>query len=130
MRFLALVALAVAFAAGTWLVAWWAVPALALVWGLAAGRMRGHAWRAAVAAAAAWLALLIVDAAGGPLLALGTLFGAVANVPSAVFFALTLLFPGVLAWSAAALGGSVWPRATPGQPERRYVPASQVLGER
>lgn len=130
MRFFAVVALCVAFAAGTLLVAWWTVPAIGLVWGLAAGRMRGHAWRAALAAALAWLVLLVVDAAGGPLLGLGTLFGAVARVPSAAFFALTLAFPALLAWSAAALGGSVWPRSTPARREPQYVPASQVLGDR
>ncbi|MBV9878932.1 MAG: hypothetical protein JO180_00470 [Gemmatirosa sp.] len=127
MRVVTFLLLVVLFALGTFLAGWWAVPALALVWGLAAGRLaRRPAASAALAAMVAWAALLVFDAGGGRLGALGDLFGAIAKLPAPVFFALTLAFPALLAWSAAALGASVWPRRAK---RRHYVPASRVLDE-
>ena len=126
MRIVTTLVLAVVMAGLTLLYGWWTVPIVAFVWGLAAGRWSPRAAAlAALAAALAWGALLGVDALGGRLGGLGTLFGTIAKQPRAVFFALSLLFPAVLAWSAAALGADLR-----GRPARRkhYVAAADVLG--
>jgi hypothetical protein len=41
---------------------------------------------------------------------------------------LTLVFPALLAWSAAALAGAVWPRKD--DRRRYYVPGSEAIAER
>jgi hypothetical protein len=128
MRFLSILLLAAALAVGTFVFGWWTVPVIALAWGLIAGRLPRAAGYAAIAAVLAWGALLALDAAGGRLFPLGALFGAIAHLPGAVFLALTLIFPAVLAWSAAALGAGVWPSP---RSRRYYVrPAEALLDER
>lgn len=99
-----LAALALLFALGTLAVGWWAVPLVALAAGVALYARRRIAVVAALAAALGWLLLLLWTAARGPLLAFaGSLAGAM-GVPGFVPLLLTLLFPMVLAWSAAAAG--------------------------
>ena len=97
-------ALVAAFALASWL-GWWAVPAVAALWGM----LRPGTWRpilsAALAAALGWGLWLLLDAVRGHG-ALGRLGGRVASVMHAPFPALilgTLVFAGLLAWSAAAL---------------------------
>jgi hypothetical protein len=126
MRTLSVLLLAMVLAVATLFVGWWSVPVVAFVWGLAVARlMRRPAGAAALAAALAWAALLGVDALGGRLAGLGTLFGAIAKLPPGVFFALSLAFPALLAWSAAALGADLRGGR---RPRRFYVPATEVLG--
>jgi len=126
MRTLSVLVLAVVLAFATVFLGWWGVPVVAFLWGLLTARLlRRPAGAAALAAVLAWAALLGMDAMGGRLTGLGTLFGSIAKLPSGVFFALSLLFPALLAWSAAALGADL----RGGRPaRRRYLPASEVLG--
>jgi len=126
MRLVMTLVLAVVIGLLTLLYGWWTVPIVAFVWGLAAGRRWPRAAAlAALAAVLAWAALLGMDALGGRLGGLGTLFGSIAKQPRAVFFVLSLVFPALLAWAAAALGADLR-----GRPARRkyYVGASDVLG--
>ena len=128
MRVVTFLLLAVAIAGATAFVGWWTVAVVGGAWGLLAGwrgRGRGEALLAAASAAFAWAVLLAVDAAGGQLGGLGRTFGAIAGLPPAVFFALTLAFPALLAWSAAALAGSVWPRRD--RRPRYYVRPSEAV---
>jgi hypothetical protein len=99
--FLALVA---AFALALWL-GWWTVPAVAALWGL----LRPAVWRPILSAALAatlgtgfWL---LVDglAGSGAVTRLGSRLAGVLHLPFALLLLLTLLFPTLLAWSAAAL---------------------------
>jgi hypothetical protein len=131
MRFLILVVLAAVMAAGTLYVGWWAVPVIAALWGLLAGwraHGTGRAGLAAAAAALGWAALLALDALGGRLVGLAELFARTARLPAAVFPVLTLVFPALLAWAAAALAGSVWPDRT--RKRRIYVPGSEAIADR
>lgn len=131
MRVLTFLLLAVVMALGTAYAGWWAVAVLGALWGLVAGWRgagRGEAALAAAAAAFAWVVLLAIDAAGGRLGGLGRTFGAVAGLPPALFFALTLAFPALLAWSAAALAGAVWPRRA--RRRRYYVAPSRAMDDR
>jgi hypothetical protein len=101
-------ALALAFFLATWL-AWWAVPAVALLWGGLRPTVKLPAFTAAVAAGAAWAAWLVVDAATGTgaLTTLATRLGGILSLPGYALFALTVIFPALLAWSAAALAGGI-----------------------
>ena len=98
---LRLVVLSVAFAVGTALLGWWTVPLLAAIWGVIAHRVPRTGVLAGIAAALAWGALLL-KAAGAPSFA--ALIDAIAGVmqsPPASLIAVTLVFPALLAWSAA-----------------------------
>lgn len=89
-------------AALTWLVGWWGVVLAAVVVGLLL-RQDGGGWRVALAAAAAWGALLLADATVGPFRAVAGALAGVLRVPAPVLVLLTLAFPALVAWSAATL---------------------------
>lgn len=95
--------LAAAFAAGTVAVGWWAVPIIGAAWGLAAAPDKRPARVAAASAAMGWAALLIVAMMGGPAMKVAEAVGAIMRVGTAGFVLLTLLFPLVLAASAAGV---------------------------
>lgn len=96
------IVLMAAFGAATTLLGWWAVPVVGGAWGLLASR-RG-AWRAAAGTATiAWAILLAASVASG----LGTLISQLngsLRLPALILALLTLIFPAVLAGSAAELG--------------------------
>lgn len=105
-RAVVVVVLALLFALATRVAGWWAIPLVAFVAGT---RERDGAspLLVAVAAALAWGVLLAVAATAAPF---GTLLGELAGImrlPSSALVVLTLLFPALLAWSAAALGGAM-----------------------
>jgi hypothetical protein len=105
-----IVSLVVAFAAGTWLLGWWTVPVVALAYGLWNGRSVTRAPGSpvvALAAALAWGLLLAAAAVSAPVAALAGRLGALMGQPSFALYAATLLFPALLAWSAAALGHAI-----------------------
>ena len=91
-----------AIAFGTWVAGWWAVPVLALVAGFLAWRPSS----VSLAAALAWTILLVVDTTAGNMSAIATTLGNVMGLPAPAVVAATLLFPALLAWSAATLGGA------------------------
>jgi hypothetical protein len=67
----------------------------------------GGGWRIAVAAALAWAGLIAIDAVSGPVRVVGAKVAGVIGVPSAVLVLVTLVFPALLAWSAATLVSAV-----------------------
>jgi len=101
---LGLLALVAAFALASWL-GWWAIPAVAALWGM----LRPATWRpmlsAALAASLGWGFWLLLDAVQGhgALGRLGARLGGILAVPFPLLLLATLLLPGLLAWSAAAL---------------------------
>ena len=99
--------LAGAFAVGTLLMGWVGVVVVAAAVGVLLHARRRVAGLSALAALLGWLLLLAWTAARGPLLPFaGRLAGAM-GVPSFAPLVLTLVFPMVLAWSAAAVGQGV-----------------------
>jgi hypothetical protein len=103
MKKLALVIiLAEAFAVTTFGIGWWSVPIVAAIYALFAKSDR-HALVAAACAAGGWLTLLLLDMAKGPVLMMGTRLGGAMGLPPAVLYAVTILFPALMAWSAATL---------------------------
>lgn len=105
-----LVLLAVAFAAGTRMFGWWAVPTIAALWGLIARGAPGSAVAAAMAAVLAWSGLLGFDALSGRVGALLARIGPLFTLPGVVLIGVTLLLAALLAWSAAATFGGLMPR--------------------
>ena len=101
-QFVKYVLLAEAFAVTTFGLGWWTVPVVAAVWALVSTDSR-RARNAGYAAAAGWATLLALDAVRGPVDTMATQLGSVMRVPAIVLYALTLLFPALLAWSAAVL---------------------------
>jgi hypothetical protein len=95
--------LLVAYVLSTAFIGWWTVPVVAG----ASGALTAYdqkPWRtAAIAAAAAWALLLVLGATRGPLLALAGLLGGVFGLPGFAVVLLALIFPALLAWSAAGL---------------------------
>jgi hypothetical protein len=59
-----------------------------------------------VCASAGWLTLLLIDAARGPLGEVAARFGSVVGFPPLALVVITLLFPALLAWSAAFIGAA------------------------
>jgi hypothetical protein len=94
--------LAEAFAVTTFGLGWWTVPIVAALWGIASSDSH-RARNAAIAAAAGWATLLLIDVARGQVGVMGNQLGSLMSVPAPVLYLLTLLFPALLAWSAAAI---------------------------
>lgn len=98
---------AAAMAVLTWLIGWWAVPLVAASVGSVLYLRGGVAWRVALAATIAWALLLIVNATGGRLSVAATTVGGVLRMPGVVLVLITLVFPALLAWSAATVAIAV-----------------------
>ena len=104
-----LVLLTLAFYLATRFGGWWAVPIIAAVWGALSW---GDGLVAAIAVCIAWTALLARDAAFGPFGDLAATLGALFHARPALVIALTLIFPMLLAWSAAVVSGAGRSRLT------------------
>lgn len=100
-RIVRAILLAEAFAVATYAFGWWTVPLIAAVWALLS--RRGVALFTALCAAGGWATLLVLDAAKGPVGNMATRLGGVMGLPPVLLYVLTLVFPALLAFSAAAL---------------------------
>ena len=97
--------LAAAFALGTWILGWWAVPLLGAVWGfMRRGRPRFAS--AFVAGALAWAALLTLDATSGALARLASVMGGIFSMPAPAVLVVTILYAALLAGCAAQVSGT------------------------
>jgi hypothetical protein len=105
--------LALSFGIGTWIVGWWAIPLLAAIAAVLARDVAHQAAASAVAAAAAWGALLAWSASQGSVWAFSRLAGGAMGVSGLaggamgvsglLLILMTLAFPAALAWSAASV---------------------------
>ena len=110
-QFIKYVLLAEAFAVATFALGWWAVALVGALWGLFSRDAR-RARNAGIAASAGWLTLLVLDAVRGPVSVMAEQLGRVMKVPAAALYLITLLFPALLAWSAAVLPPGIRARHT------------------
>ena len=101
-RLIKAILLAEAFATATFGLGWWTVPLIAALYSLISSNPK-RARPAALCALGGWATLLALDTIKGPVPAMASKLGGVMGVPSIVLVILTLLFPALLAWSAAAL---------------------------
>ncbi|MEO5580962.1 MAG: hypothetical protein ABIR58_09900 [Gemmatimonadaceae bacterium] len=96
-----------AFAVATFGLGWWSVPVVAALWGIFGTPASRQALFAALCATFGWASLLALHAARGSIGAVAAQISEVMRLPSGVLYALTLLFPALLAWSAAALASGL-----------------------
>ncbi len=99
--------LSIAFALATAVLGWGVIPALAAIWGFTAREEEHPAMVAAAGAGLGWLLLLVWVATQGPMGEVARRAGGVMSVPGAVMVILTLLYPMVVAWAAAALTNAI-----------------------
>jgi hypothetical protein len=87
----------------TWTLGWWGVVVGAAILGWVFRHENGRAWRIALGAAEGWAILLVIDAFAGPIGRVGTTLQGVMAIPAMLLLVVTILFPALLGWSAAAL---------------------------
>jgi hypothetical protein len=100
-------AVVIAMAGATWIVGWWGVAIVALVAGFLYRDRDGRALLVALCASESWVILFLVDAVAGPLGHVAATVASLVKLPAVVLLIVTLLFPAVLAWSAAAFASEV-----------------------
>lgn len=98
---------ALAVAAGTAAFGWWAVPVVGLAVGWFGAALSHPLLAGAASGFLGWAALLTLAAVRAPVGELAGMMGGILGVPGAGFLALTLVFPGLLAGTAASLGSSL-----------------------
>ena len=96
------VLLAELFAVATYALGWWTVPVIGALWAVVS-RDSNRAVIAGLCAAGVWASLLLLDAAKGPVGTMASRLGGVMGVPAFVLLILTLVFPALVAWSAASV---------------------------
>ncbi len=102
-----LLVLAGAMAVGTAALGWWAVPALGLAYGAWRSADRTAAATAGISALLAWGALMAWNWWAGPVSELSVSLGAIMGLPGRALLLATLLFPAVLASTAAVVGAAI-----------------------
>lgn len=105
MRLLGYALLVAAFMVGTVWLGWWSVPVIAAAWAWIAAGTRRPVLAAALAAGSSWVALLgwgWTASRGGASALTGMLAG-VMRVPAGALIVVTILYPVLLAASAAQL---------------------------
>jgi hypothetical protein len=146
-----LLLLTLALIAATVAIGWWGIAIAAFAWGMWAGRpasrgerepwnwtdrptdgdevARGAARSATIAAILAWSSILLWTAARGPLAALVTTLAQVARAPGPILILVTLLFPAVLAWSAATVGAAITARFSGAPAANRQTPTASARAD-
>lgn len=97
-----------AFAVMTFGLGWWTVPIVASLWGIFGSPARRRASFAAACAAFGWGCLLALHATRGSLPSVASQIAEVMTIPPISLYVATLLFPALLAWSAATLSPILW----------------------
>lgn len=95
-----------AFAVTTFAFGWWAVPLLAFAWAAFVDTRRPVMF-ATLCATSAWIAVLLLDAARGPVDIVAARFGGILGFPSVVLIAVTVIYAALLSWSASFVGAAV-----------------------
>lgn len=104
---IALLVIAVASAAFTFIAGWWGVASVALIAGLAFSRDDGRPWRVALGAMMGWVLLLLLDTMGGRFGRVTTAVSGSMRIPAVALLVVTLLLPGLMGWSAATVGAAM-----------------------
>lgn len=102
--------LTVAMAAGTMAAGWWTVAAIAAGWSLLTRGERAHHISVATSAALSWALLLGVMSLRGPVARVSEILGSIIPVGTLGIFAVTLLFPALLAGSASIVTSALFRR--------------------
>lgn len=122
--------LAALMALATWLLGWWPIPVLAVAWTLVFPRRARTPREAAVAALVAWLVLLLIDAARGPLMPLAHRLGVLFHTGAVALLVITLVLPLALAWSTSVIVRAALEATGRGQPVDETVRVDERAAER
>ena len=95
--------LTTAMTAGTMAAGWWTVAVIAAGWSLLTRSERAHHLTVATSAALSWALLLGVMSLRGPVARVSEILGGIIPVGTLGIFAVTLLFPALLAGSASVV---------------------------
>lgn len=132
-----LLLLALAFALGTVVLGWWAVPVIGLAWGVIDRSRPAAAWIAALAAGLGWDGLLSWAGVEGPIGRLAAQVGSIMGIPGWGLVVATLLLPMLLAGTAAMVGAGIAGKrergsegVDPGKRETGSVKNSPGIGKR
>lgn len=90
-------------AVATWMIAWWMVPVVVALWAFGDQADRWVPIKSAVAGALSWGLLLLIDSAGSGVGRIAGAVGGVIGIGALPLGLLTLLFPALLAASAAGV---------------------------
>jgi hypothetical protein len=101
--------LTVAFALATRALGWWSVPIVAGCWAYRDGGRRRTPWEAGLGAIFGWALIIVWTDTIAPLSELLRRVSALLDVPPILFLSATLLYGGILAWSAALLASMLLP---------------------
>ena len=96
-----------AMAGATWAAGWWGVALVAFVAGAHFSARDGRARLVALCAAESWAIIFLVDAMRGPLGKVAVTIASIVKMPAVVLLIVTLVFPALLAWSAAAFASEL-----------------------
>lgn len=107
MRYVRVAVVAAVTVAATMLLGWWSVAAVGIVSSLASPPGRAAVLEAGGGAALGWAAILAGSAVSGPIWVLAQRVGPVFGVPAFGFLAIALVFPALLAGSAALVAAEL-----------------------
>lgn len=107
MTYLRTAVVAGATMAGTILLGWWSVAAVGIVSGLVSRPGRAAVLETGCGAAFGWAAILAGSAVSGPVWVVAQRVGPVFGMPGWGFLAVTMVFPALLAGSAALVAGEL-----------------------
>lgn len=96
-----------AMAGATWTLGWWGVALVAFVAGAVYSARDGRARLVALCAAESWAIIFLFDAMNGPLGKVAITVASLVKLPAIVLLVVTLVFPALLAWSAAAFASEL-----------------------
>jgi len=99
--------LALAVALGTFMFGWWTVPLTGAVWGLVARERERPQLIAASAAAVGWALLMLWSWTQGPIGEVSRRAAGVMGMSRLSLLSLTIAFPMIVAWAAAAITAAV-----------------------
>ena len=98
-----------AFALGTLVLGWWAIPVLGAVWGLIGPNKKRAPVLSGISAGWGWVLLLLWTAWQGPLLTLAHRTAGVMGMGTVSILGITVAFSVVLAWAAAVVAAGLRP---------------------
>ena len=107
MTYLRIAVVAAVTVAATILLGWWSVAAVGIVSGLVSPPGRATVLETGGGAAIGWAAILAASAVSGPIWVVAQRVGPVFGVPASGFLAIALVFPALLAGSAALVAGEL-----------------------
>lgn len=114
---IALLLIAAAVGALTFIAGWWGAAVVAIGVGIVYRQDGGRPWRVALGATLGWVLLLAFDMLGGRFGRVTSTVAGSMSIPAAALLVVTLLLPALLGWSAATVGAAIGQAVKPWRSE-------------